>query len=195
MNIFDSDAPRNEEFVSKKARNKDTEKIATYYRFSSTELDLEASTFKDAIAKQRYVKDECFLNSIYDHYRDNLLRTDKSRNVITREAILKTIGKTEENVKEGISIQDVVPFFEKHRLQLRVYDKFYNQVFAYDPPTRNHHNRAMFCMQADGHIYTLTGTSTGSATKTKRTRTRRISNPKLETTPSSKTTRNRNFAK
>jgi hypothetical protein len=36
-----------------------------------------------------------------------------------------------------------------------VYDKFYNQVFAYDPPNRNHHNKAMYCMQADGHIYTF----------------------------------------
>ena len=51
MNIFDSDTPGNKELIPKKARNKDTEKIATYYRFSSTELDLEASTFKDAIAK------------------------------------------------------------------------------------------------------------------------------------------------
>ena len=155
MNFFDSETQGNREFIPKKARNRDTEKLAAYYRFTSTELNLDASTFKEAISNQKYVKDECFLNSIYDFYRDNLLRTDKSRNVITRESILKTIGKTEDNVKEGLSIRDVVPFFEKHRLQLRVYDKFYKQVFAYDPPNRNHHNKAMYCMQADGHIYTL----------------------------------------
>ena len=68
---------------------------------------------------------------------------------------MQTLGKTEENVKEGLSIQDVVPFFEKHRLQLRVFDKFYKLVFKHDPPNRNHHNKVMHCMMSDGHIYTL----------------------------------------
>ena len=54
---------------------------------------------------------------------------DKKRNVITREIILETIGKTEENVKQGLSIDDVLPFFEKHRLQLRIFDKFYHELF------------------------------------------------------------------
>ena len=84
-----------------------------------------------------------------------MLRTDKKRNVITRASILATIGKTEENVREGLSIEDVKPFFEKHRLQLRVYDKFYKMVFKYDPPNRNHNDKTMYCMMTDGHIYTL----------------------------------------
>ena len=46
-------------------------------------------------------------------------------------------------------------FFEKHRLQLRIFDKFYHEIFKYDPPTRNHHNKAMYCMMTDDHIYTL----------------------------------------
>ena len=46
-------------------------------------------------------------------------------------------------------------FFEKYRLQLRVFDKFYKLVFKHDPPNRNHHNKAMYCLMADVHIYTL----------------------------------------
>ena len=94
-------------------------------------------------------------SSINDFYGDNLLRSDKKGNVIDRASILATIGKTEDNVKEGLSIEDVKPFFEKHRLQLRVYDKFYKLVYKYDPPNRNHHNKTMYCMMTDGHIYTL----------------------------------------
>jgi hypothetical protein len=116
---------------------------------------MEASTFKEALGKQNYAKDECFINSIYDFYHDSVLKTDKKRNVITRANILKTIGKTEENVKDGLSIQDVLPFFEKHRLQLRVFDKFCKMTFKYDPANRNHHNKPMYCMMTDGHIYTL----------------------------------------
>jgi hypothetical protein len=157
MDVFDSgfkDSNR-VEFDPKKRKNKDTEKVAAYYRYTSTELDLSAGTFKEAIAKQNYVKNECFINSLYDFYRDSLLSTNKKRNVITRETILKDLRKTEEDVKEGLSIEDVRPFFEKHRLQLRVFDKFYKLLFKYDPPNRNHHNKAMYCMAADGHIYTL----------------------------------------
>ncbi len=55
---------------------------------------MEATTFKQAISKQNYAKDECFLNTLYDFYRDNLLKADGKRNPITRESILKTIGKT-----------------------------------------------------------------------------------------------------
>ena len=105
--------------------------------------------------KRHYVKDECFLNSIYDFYKDNLLSATKQRNVITCEVLLQTIGKTEEAVKQGLSIEDVLPFFVKYRLQLRVFDKFYKLIHKYDPPNRNHHNKTMFCMVTDGHVYTL----------------------------------------
>ena len=136
------------------ALNRDTEKVAAYYRYTTTDLDLDADTFKEAISKGKYKKDECFINSIYDFYGDNLMRPDKKRNVINRETILKTIGKTEENVKNGLSIQDVMPFFEKHRLHLRVFDKFYKVVHKY-APDNHYNNKVMYCLQMDGHIYTL----------------------------------------
>ena len=147
---FGKDDSKRLEFDPKRIKNKCGDKIAAYYRYTTTELDLTASTFKDAIAKLHYFKNECFLNSIYDFYKDNLLSATKQRNVITRETLLKTIGKTEEAVKQGLSIEDVLPFFVKYRLQLRVFDKFYKLVHKYDPPNRNHHNKTMFCMVTTG---------------------------------------------
>ena len=58
-------------------------------------------------------------------------------------------------MKEGLSTEDVLPFFVQHRLTLRVFDKFCKVMFKYDPPMRNHHNKVMYCMMTDGHIYTL----------------------------------------
>ena len=142
-------------FVPKHTKNKDTEKLAAYYRYTTTELDMDATTFKDAISKGNYQKDECFINSIFDFYGDNLMRADKKRNVINRATILQTIGKTEENIKDGLSIEDVLPFFIKHKLTLKVFDKFYKMVAKHEPPTRNHHNKPMNCLMTDGHIYTL----------------------------------------
>ena len=151
MKISDTDST-NTAFEPKKAKNKDTDKMAAFYRFTTTEVDLEASTFKQAISNQKYAKDECFLNSIYDFYRENLLKADGKRNAITRESMLKTISKTEQNVKDGLSIEDMLPFFVKHRLVLRVFDKLCKVIFKYDPPSRSHHNKAMYCMISDGHV-------------------------------------------
>ena len=47
----------------------------------------------------------------YDFYGDNLLSQERKRNLITREIILEILGKTEEHIKEGLSITEVLPFF------------------------------------------------------------------------------------
>ncbi|MFM7986888.1 MAG: hypothetical protein ACKPKO_47000 [Candidatus Fonsibacter sp.] len=60
--------------------------------------------------------------------------------------ILELLGKTEENIKEGLSKSDILPFFIKYRLQLRVFDSFYKLIYQYDPPIRNHHNKVIYCM-------------------------------------------------
>ena len=56
-------------------------------RYSSTQIDVSKNTFKEAIERKNYIKDECWINSIYDFYKDSLLRPDKKRNLITREII------------------------------------------------------------------------------------------------------------
>ena len=134
---------------------RDTSKISTYYNYISTELDLSKTTFEKAIKVDQYAKDECWINTIYDFYGDNLLSCDKKRNVITREIILEIIGKTEDTIKSGLSIDDMRPFFVKFKLSVRVFDKFYKLVFRYDPPVRNNNNKTLYCMMDGNHIYTL----------------------------------------
>ena len=75
MKVKDVDA-RGITFVPKRVKNKDTEKLAAYYRYTTTEMDLDATTLKDAISKGNYQKYECFINHIYDFYGDNLMRAD-----------------------------------------------------------------------------------------------------------------------
>jgi hypothetical protein len=91
--------------------NKNTTKISIKNNYITTELDLSKDTFEEAIKNEKYVKNECFINSIYDFYGDNLLSSSKKRNVIDRARILSIIGKTEDNIKNGLSINDVLPFF------------------------------------------------------------------------------------
>ena len=79
----------------------------------NTEVDLPHKTFKDSIETKHYLKKECWINALYGRYGDNLLSQEKKRNLITRGIILEILGKTEDNIKEGLSITDVLPFFCK----------------------------------------------------------------------------------
>jgi hypothetical protein len=45
--------------------------------------------------------------------------SNKKRKPITRETILQDIGKTEDDIINGISVHDIVPFFTKYNLQLQ----------------------------------------------------------------------------
>ena len=136
-------------------RNRDTTKIGTYYRFTTTTLDLSMDTFQEAIENKKYIKNECFINSLYDFNGDSLLKTKSQRYMINRAKILEIIGKTEDDIKEGLSINDVLPFFQKYRLQLKVFDRTYKLIFKYAPELENHNNKTMYCLMADGHIYTM----------------------------------------
>ena len=153
MNLTNSDT-RGRAFEPKRVKNRDGEKMTCYYRYISTELDLTTNTFKEAIANNNYRSNECFINSIYDTYKDTLFN-DNRKQYITRDDILSIIGKTENEVIHGLSIEDMLPFFVNFRLSLRVFNKFYKMFFKYDPPVRNHHAKAMYCMMTDNHIYTL----------------------------------------
>ena len=88
-------------------------------------------------------------------YKDTLLSTNKYRNVITREIILNVLNTTEENIKEGLSVEDILTFFIKYKLRLRVFDMFCKLIFRYDPPSFNNHNKVLYCMTKGDHIYTL----------------------------------------
>ena len=38
---------------------------------------------------------ECWINTLYDNYEQTLLRSDKKKNLVTREAILEVLCRTE----------------------------------------------------------------------------------------------------
>ena len=108
-----------------------------------------------AIKNNKYVENECWINSIYDFYHDTLLRPDKKKNMITRQTILEVLGRTEEDIKIGLTVDDVLPFFVKYKLRLRVFNVFYQRIFRYDPPIENSNNKPMYVLADGDHIYTL----------------------------------------
>jgi hypothetical protein len=109
----------------------------------------------EAIQKSHYRENECWINALYDHYSDNLLRDNKRRNYISRQSILDLLGKTEETIKEGMTIEEALPFFQQYKLKLRVFDVFYKLIYRYDPVVPNFNNKPFYCLTDGNHIYTL----------------------------------------
>ena len=92
-----------------------------------------------------------------DFYGDNLLNPDKKRNQITRQDVLNIINKTEEDLKEGLTIQDIVPFFERYRVPLRVLNTLYTCIYRYDPPVQDRHYPVMYYVKETMYIHVILG--------------------------------------
>ena len=135
----------------------DTQKISMYHKYIDTRLNLECETFDEAIKNNIYIEKECCINTLYDYYGDGLLNPNKKQKsyLITREMILETVGKTEDNIKDGIKLPELKLFFEKYKIQFRVINEFGKIIYRYDPEVRNHNHHAMYCMVKGNHIYTL----------------------------------------
>ena len=85
-------------------RKRTGDKLMIQYRYASNQLDVAQDTMEKAMKNEKYVKNECWINSIYDCYHDTLLRTDKKRNMITRATILEVLGRTEDDIKQGLTV-------------------------------------------------------------------------------------------
>ena len=83
------------------------------------------------------------------------MNTNSKRNILTRDKLLAILNTTEETVKLGISITDVLPVFKPYKLKLRVFDVVGKMICRQDPETRNDNNKAMYCMVKGNHVYTL----------------------------------------
>ena len=94
-------------------------------------MDIEKETLRDAIKKNKHIENECWINAITDNYQ---ICSNTKR--LREKPFLETLGrkkKTEDNIKDGITVQEVLPFFEKYGIQLRVYDYFGNILAKYEP--------------------------------------------------------------
>ena len=63
------------------------------------------------------------------------------------------INKKDEDLKEGLTIQDIIPFFERYRIPLKVLDTLYSCKYRYDPPVKDKHYPVMYVFCKGDHVY------------------------------------------
>jgi len=136
-------------------RLKDAVKVGLDFKYCHYKLDTENPTFKDALAISSYKPNECWINAIVEKYGESLMRSKKRSNVVNRETILKLVGRSEANIADGLTVHEILPFFQRYKLRLRVYDVFFRLIFKYDPETENRRHPPMFCVCDGNHVYLL----------------------------------------
>ena len=126
-----------------------TENVSMYHRFIQTPVDPQYETLKEAIKVKHYVKNQCWINTLSDVYKDTLMEDKKrEKNKLTKEASLNIINKTEEDFKtKGASITDMIK-------QVRIRDVFDTLIYKRDPIKRNHNIPALYAIVKNNQIYT-----------------------------------------
>ena len=96
--IEDGDGQREQ----KKEKLKNAENVSMYHEYIETEFDPNASTIKEAIARNDYIKNECWVNELVEHYKD----CPRKKYQLTREKILNVLKMDEEEFnKTGLQLK------------------------------------------------------------------------------------------
>jgi hypothetical protein len=91
-----------------------------------------------------------------DYYGETILSPDRAvRYRITREKMLDILNVNEETIKEGLSVLQVVPFFEKFKLCLKVFDEIGKLIYKYIPDSPNKNEKRCYVQLKGNHIYTM----------------------------------------
>jgi hypothetical protein len=131
-----------------------SECVSMFSRYNSTALDSNCDTLREAIENKSYIPNECWINTIMDSYSATILSQSKAlRYRVTREKLLELLNVTEANVKEGLKVNDVVPFFEKFKLQLKVFSEIGKLIFKFIPESPNKNEKVCYALLKGNHIY------------------------------------------
>ena len=132
--------------------------VSIYHTYIETEVDTTYLNLKEAIQKKHYRENECWINALYDHYSQTLMKHKRgslAKN-LTREKILQSIGLTDEEFsKNGASINQMEVIFKQFGIPVRLYDCNSNLIYKYTPENFARHVIFFYGLIKNSHIYVL----------------------------------------
>ena len=141
--------------LERKARDS-VDCISMYSKYISTHLDIKYNNFKESIENKNYIRNECWINTLMDYYGETILSLDRAlRFRITREKLLDILNISEDTIKQGLSVYQVIPFFEKFKLCLKVFNEIGTLIFKYIPSSPNKNEKRCYVQLKGNHIYTM----------------------------------------
>ena len=142
------------------ARNlRNAQNISIYNRYVETEINTDYMTVKEAIAKENYRENECWINALTDHYEETLMRQKRgslAKPALTRERVLEMLGMTEEGfVEKGASIMQMEHIFKEYNIPARIFDFNCNLIYKHDPTKSINNVRTFNGLVKGNHIYVI----------------------------------------
>ena len=144
--IEDGDGKREQ----KKEKLKNAENVSMYHEYIETVLKPNASTIKEAIARNDYIENECWVNALVEHYKD----CSRKKNQLTREKILDVLKMNEEEFNQnGASIEDMEVVFNHFTIPVRIFDIIGNCIYKTEHVNKK--IRAFYGLVKNNHIYVM----------------------------------------
>ena len=135
--------------------------MSTYYRYIQTEVDAEAQTMKQALHKQNYRENECWINALLENFEGTNLtkekRQQKNTKTLTRNKVLELLNMTEEEfVNTGATINQMDKVFKFFNIPVRLYNFTGALIYEYNPDNYEKGRVKIFRgLVKNNHIYFL----------------------------------------
>ena len=135
--------------------------ISTYYRYIQTEVNAEAQTMKEALHKQNYRENECWINALLENFEGTNLtkekRQQKNTKTLTRNKVLELLNMTEEElVNTGATINQMDKVFKFFNIPVKLYNFTGALIYEYNPDNCEKGRVKIFRgLVKNNHIYLL----------------------------------------
>ena len=135
--------------------------ISTYYRYIQTEVNAEAETMKEALHKQNYRENECWINALLENFEGTNLtrekRQQKNTKTLTRDKVLELLDMTEEEfINTGATINQMDKVFKFFNIPVRLYNFTGALIYEYNPDNYEKGQVKIFRgLVKNNHIYLL----------------------------------------
>ena len=136
--------------------------ISTYYRYIQTEVNAETETMKEALNKQNYRENECWINALLENFEGTNLtrekRQQKNTKTLTRDKVLELLDMTEEEfINTGATINQMDKVFKFFNIPVRLYNFTGALIYEYSPDNYEKGRVKTFRgLVKNNHIYLLT---------------------------------------
>ena len=135
------------------------EHFSIYHRYIETEVDTDYYTVKEAIENKSYKENECWINSLNEHYEGTELMREKRGKLaktLSREKVLELIKTSDDYIEKGATINQMENVFQHFNIPVRLYNFRNEIIYRYDPEARTRERISAFnALVKNNHIYTL----------------------------------------
>ena len=140
---------------------RESENMSIYYKYVQTEVDADAETVKEALAKKDYRDNECWINALLENYEGTHLtkekKSHKQARTLSRDKVLELLELSEEDfINNGASVNQMDTVFKYFKIPVRLYNFMGVLIYEHNPEGYEIGKVRMFRgLVKNNHVYLL----------------------------------------